>query len=70
MSCLQPVISACFVFRPAAGRDVRTTIVVAPTAIKETTGRKTVVSWACSHGESCHNPKCVYARGGRDMEEV
>jgi len=70
MATLQPVTSACFVFRPAAGRDIRTTIVVAPIVIRETTGRKTVVSWACSHGESCHNPKCVYARGGRDMEEV
>jgi len=68
MPTLQPVISACHVFKPDSESVERTTIVVAPITFKEVKG-KSVVSWSCSHGRTCHNSSCIYARGGENIEE-
>jgi len=68
MPSLQPVISACFVFKPDSESMERATIVVAPISFKEMKG-KSIVGWSCSHGRTCYNGNCIYARGGENMEE-
>jgi len=68
MPTLQPVISACHVFKPDSESEERTTIVVAPITFKEMRG-KSIVGWSCSHGRTCYNSSCIYARGGENIEE-
>jgi len=69
MPTLQPVISACHVFVPAINSGPeRTTIVVTPITFKEMKG-KSIVGWSCSHGRTCYNSSCIYARGGENVEE-
>jgi hypothetical protein len=57
---LSPHVSACYNYVDSEGREKRVTVVISPIGL-ERRGEKTVVSWACSMGATCHNRECRYS---------
>ena len=56
---LSPHVSACYNYINSSGAERKVTIIVAPIGL-EKRGEKTIVSWACSRGSTCHNRECRY----------
>lgn len=57
---LSPTIGPCHNYTDANGERRRVTIIIAPIGI-ERKGEKTVISWACNRGATCHNRECRYS---------
>jgi hypothetical protein len=57
---LSPSAGACYNYINAEGREKRVSVIVSPIGV-ERRGEKTIISWACSRGLSCHNRECRYS---------
>jgi len=57
---LTPHVSACHNYIDSGGAERKITIILAPIGI-EKKGEKTIISWACSRGSTCHNRECRYS---------
>jgi hypothetical protein len=57
---LSPHVSACYNYIDSSGAEKKVSVIVVPIGI-ERKGEKTVISWACSMGATCHNRECRYS---------
>ena len=57
---LSPSVSVCHNYIDSSGAEKKVSVIISPIGV-ERRGEKTVVSWACSRGLSCHNRECRYS---------
>jgi hypothetical protein len=57
---LSPAVSACYNYVGTDGKERKVTVVISPIGV-ERKGEKTVISWACNRGATCHNRGCRYS---------